>query len=175
MSEPAAIWQASADLFESTMAQVGDDQWTKPSGCGEWTVRELADHVIFWQANLGKVLGAGSSPDDGWGAIKSAIAGALADPAALEGTIEGGPMNGMAKHQAMGLATTDVLLHSWDLGQAIGVDVTLPAEAVEAVRMGMAQIPEAMLRQPNMFGPEVEVGDDASPQDKLLAFSGRQP
>lgn len=175
MSGPAAIWQQSADLFESTMAQVADDQWANPSGCGEWTVRELADHVIFWQANLGDILGTGSSADDGWDAIKTAIAGALSDPAALEGAIEGGPMNGMQKHQAMGLATTDVLVHSWDLGKAIGVDVTFPAEAVEAVQMGISQMPEAMLRQPNVFGPEVEVGDDASAQDKLLGFTGRQP
>ena len=108
-------------------------------------------------------------------AIKASIAAALADPSVLEGTIEGGPMNGMPKHAGMGLATADVLLHSWDLGQAIGVNVELPTAAVEAVQMGLSQVPEEMLLSPGMFGPAIAVPDDASAQDKLLGFTGRQP
>ncbi|MEM7286742.1 MAG: TIGR03086 family metal-binding protein [Actinomycetota bacterium] len=175
MEGPGSVWQQAADCFEATMASVGDDRWETASGCGDWTVRELVDHVIFWQANLGQVVGAGTTADDGWDAIKSAVATKLADPSVLEGDIEGGPMNGMPKHMGMGLATADVLLHSWDLGQAIGVDVKLPAEAVAAVHMGVGQIPEEMLRMPQMFGPEIAVPDDASAQDKLLGFTGRQP
>lgn len=175
MSGPGSVWQQAADCFEATMAQVSDEQWDSASGCGEWTVRELVDHAVFWQANLGQFVGAGTSPEDGWASITSSIAGALADPSVLEGVIEGGPMNGMPKHAGMGLATADVLLHSWDLGQAIGIDVELPAEAVEAVQMGVSQVPEGMLRSPGMFGPAISVPDDASPQDKLLAFTGRRP
>ena len=175
MDGPAGIWQQSADCFEATMANVSDEQWDSASGCGEWTVRELVDHAVFWQANVGQFVGAGVSPEDGWDAIKSSIAGALTDPSVLEGVIEGGPMNGMPKHAGMGLGTADVLLHSWDLGQAIGVDVELPAEAVAAVQMGVSQIPEEMLRGPGMFGAEITVPDDASAQDKLLGFTGRQP
>lgn len=175
MSGPAAVWQQAADCFEATMANVSDDQWDNATGCGEWTVRELVDHVIFWQANLGGVIGSSASVEDGWDAVKAGIADGLADPSALEGVIEGGPMNGMPKHMGMGLATADVLLHSWDLGQAIGASVTLPDDAVQAVQMGVSQIPEQMLRSPNMFGPEVEVPADASAQDKLLGFTGRRP
>ena len=175
MESPAAIWQQAADCFEAKVAEVGDDQWDAATGCGDWTVRDLVDHTVFWQANLGQVLGTGSSAEDGWESIKSAVAGALEDPLALEGTIEGGPMNGMPKHQAMGLATTDVLLHAWDLARAIGADDELPAAAVEAAHLGLTRMPEQMLRQPNLFGPIVEVPEDASAQDKLIGFSGRQP
>jgi hypothetical protein len=31
------------------------------------------------------------------------------------------------------------------------------------------------MRSPGAFGPEVPVADDASEQDKLLAFLGRRP
>lgn len=173
--DPVKIWQQASDCFEEKLAAVGDDQWENPTGCGDWTVKELVDHTIFWQANVGRIFGAEVSPEDGWDAIKAGISGALADPSALEGTIEGGPMNGMPKHQAMGLATGDALLHSWDLARAIGADDTLPAEAVQAVHMGLERVPEPMLRSPNMFGPAVEVSEDASAQDKLLGFAGRQP
>ena len=175
MNAPAAIWQQAADKFEATLAQVGDDQWEQQTGCEEWTVRELVDHTLFWQANLASLLGAEATAEDGWDSIKSAVVGALADPSALEGTIDGGPMNGMPKLQGMGLATTDALLHAWDLARAIGADDTLPADAVAAVEMGLGQMPEEMLRQPNLFGPAIEVGDDASAQDKLIGFTGRQP
>lgn len=175
MQGPAEIWQQAADCFEATVASVGDDQWENATGCGDWTVRELVDHALFWQANMGQFVGAGTSPEDGWESIKSSIAGALADPSALEGAIEGGPMEGMPKHAGMGLATADVLLHSWDLGQAIGVNVELPAAAVDAVHMGVSQMPEEMMRSPQVFGPEISVPDDASAQDKLLGFTGRQP
>ena len=175
MSGPASAWQQAADCFEATMANISDDQWDNGTGCGDWTVRELVDHAIFWQANLSQFVGGGASAEDGWSAVKSSIAGALGDPAALEGAIESGPMEGMPKHAGLGLATADVLLHSWDLGKAIGLDVELPAEAVEAVHMGVSQMPEEMMRSPQVFGPEISVPDDASAQDKLLGFTGRQP
>jgi hypothetical protein len=35
--------------------------------------------------------------------------------------------------------------------------------------------PSEAMRGPGAFGPEVEVPDDASDQDKLLAFLGRRP
>lgn len=64
---------------------------------------------------------------------------------------------------------------SWDLARSIGADDTLPAGAVEATLMGLGRLPEEMLRSETMFGPAVEVAADASPQDRLLGFVGRQP
>ncbi|NNE72906.1 MAG: TIGR03086 family protein, partial [Acidimicrobiales bacterium] len=172
MQGPAEIWLLAADSFEATLNQVGEDQWPAPTGCGEWTVRELVDHALFWQCNLASVVGAQVTPEDGWDAIKAAVAGQFEDPSVLDGTIEAGPMTGMPKHQAMGLATADVLVHGWDLARAIGADDTLPAAAVEAVQMGLAQAPPEMIRNPQVFGPIVEVPADASAQDKLIGFVG---
>ena len=81
----------------------------------------------------------------------------------------------MPKHQLLGIAVGDLLLHTWDLARATGGDETLPAEAVEAVLMGFRRMPEPVLRSSRMFGPAVEVADDAGEQDQLLAFTGRQP
>jgi uncharacterized protein (TIGR03086 family) len=172
---PADTWRMAADSFEAKLAEVRDDQWSEPTGCGDWTVRELVDHTLFWQCNLASVLGADVAPEDGWDAIKAAISRALEDPTALDGVLEAGPMKGMPRHQAMGLATTDVLVHGWDLARAIGADDALPEAAVEAVHMGLAQAPPELIRNPQLFGPAIEVPADASAQDKLIAFVGRQP
>ena len=40
---------------------------------------------------------------------------------------------------------------------------------------GVKHFPEGAMRGPGAFGPEVDVADDASDQDKLMAFLGRQP
>ena len=175
MDGPAEIWQMAAGSFEAKLAEVGDEQWDTPTGMGDWTVRDLVDHTLFWQCNLAATVGAEASPEDGWDHIRAAISGALQDPSVLEGTLDSGPMTGMPRHQAMGFATADVLLHGWDLARAIGADDSLPEAAVQAVHMGMSQAPEEMIRNPQVFGPVVAVPDDASAQDKLLGFSGRQP
>ena len=41
--------------------------------------------------------------------------------------------------------------------------------------MGLQRLPEQMLRGETMFGAAVEVAEDASAQDRLLGFVGRQP
>jgi uncharacterized protein (TIGR03086 family) len=173
MSGPAEIWQQAADKFSEVLDQVGDDQWSAPTPCDQWTVRELVDHVLHWQGMGGGILGAGTSAGDDWETIQPALAAALRDPANLEGNAE--QFNGMPKHQVAGFVIGDLVIHTWDLARAIGADEQLPADAVDSVIVGLERVPAEMLRGDNMFGPPVDVGDDASPQDKLLAFAGRHP
>ena len=40
--------------------------------------------------------------------------------------------------------------------------------------MGLQRMPEQMLRGEGMFGPAIEVPEDATDQEKLLGFVGRQ-
>ena len=74
----------------------------------------------------------------------------------------------------------DLLIHSWDLARSIGADETLPPAAVDATMAGLHHVPPELLRGTNplgqpMMGPPVEVADDASVQDRMLAFTGRRP
>jgi uncharacterized protein (TIGR03086 family) len=119
------------------------------------------------------VLGAGTKPGDDWATVEPALAAALQDPANLEGTAEA--LGGMPKQGVAGLIIGDLLVHSWDLARSIGADDTLPAGAAEATLMGLRRMPDKVLRRGTMFGEAVEVAADASPQDQLLAFVGRQP
>jgi uncharacterized protein (TIGR03086 family) len=74
---------------------------------------------------------------------------------------------------SLGIAFADRLLHGWDLATSTGQDATMPeglAEAYGVVRGAFTD------EQPTgVFDAEVEVGDDASPQDRLLAYTGRHP
>lgn len=167
------VWALAADKWDEVAGQVGDDDWAKTTPCEGWTVRDLVDHAMHWQGRGGGVFNAGVDSDADWTALKPALATALANPANLEGNAEA--LGGTPKQAVAGLITADLLVHSWDLALAIGADATLPEAAVESTLMGLQRLPEEMLRSDRMFGPAVEVADDASAQDRLIAFVGRTP
>jgi len=65
-------------------------------------------------------------------------------------------------------------LRAHDIADAIGVDSTLPGELVEGLWTEIAPVAEEW-RAYGVFGPAVEVQDDAPLHDRLLALTGRQP
>lgn len=73
---------------------------------------------------------------------------------------------------SLGIAFSDQLMHGWDLARATGQDETmpdtLPGAAYELI-YGRFTADE----RKGIFKPEVTVRADASPQEKLLAYTGR--
>ncbi len=65
-------------------------------------------------------------------------------------------------------------LRAHDIADAIGVDSTLPGELVEGLWTEIVPVAEEW-RAYGVFGPAVEVQDDAPLHDRLLALTGRQP
>lgn len=173
MESIAQAWSLVADRWDEVMAQASEGDMANATPCADWSCQELVDHAMFWQGQGAAVFGAELPEGAGWDAVKPAMAAALADPAALEGTADA--MGGMPKQAVAGLVTTDLLVHTWDLARSLGVDASLPEPAVQAAMMGLQRLPEEMLRSETMFGPAVEVPEDASAQDKLIGFVGRTP
>jgi uncharacterized protein (TIGR03086 family) len=68
----------------------------------------------------------------------------------------------------------DVLVHTWDLARATGLDETLDPDEVHRLFEGMESVDEA-LRSSGHYGPRVEVAADADEQTRLIAFTGRRP
>ncbi len=172
---PVDIWQLAAENFDRHYHAITDEQWDAATPCDEWTVRALVDHAVGVQALMGGALGGTAGEGADWDTVRASMAAALEQPDALEGNITHPAMGEMPKHQVLGIAGSDLLLHSWDLARAVGGDESLPAAAVEAVSMGLQRMPAEFMRAEGRFGAEVDVGADASAQDRLLAFSGRRP
>ena len=75
---------------------------------------------------------------------------------------------------SLGIAFGDQLLHGWDLARATGQDATMPEGLAEAAyEMIHGAFTEDQRK--GVFKPEVPVPADASAQDKLLAYTGRDP
>jgi uncharacterized protein (TIGR03086 family) len=71
------------------------------------------------------------------------------------------------------IATTDVLIHTWDLARATGQELRLPDGLAEGA-LAAAQVmigPE--LRVDGFFDPPVEAPVGAPAIDRLAAFAGR--
>jgi uncharacterized protein (TIGR03086 family) len=146
--------------------------------CDEWTVRELMDHMLQTQQYfVGSARGEDVSPPSG---DPPQLLGN--DPVAdfrrardetmttfgREGVIEKtGP--------TIGIAFADQLLHGWDLARATGQDTKMPQDlAAAAYEMIHGRFTEEQRK--GVFKPEVPVvGPDASYQDRLLAYTGRDP
>ena len=145
--------------------------------CDEWDVRTLMNHMLDTQHYfVGAARGEDVSPpsptppellsDDPVADFDRARAETLstfAEPGVIEKT---GP--------SLGIAFSDQLLHGWDLAKATAQDATMPegfAEAAYAIIHGRFTDDQ----RKGVFKPEVAVGSSASPQEKLLAYTGRDP
>ena len=72
------------------------------------------------------------------------------------------------------IMTGEVMLHTWDLARAAGVDVELDPVMAEEMLTRWEPMDGPELRNPHVFGPRVTASEGASSADQLLAFSGRQ-
>ena len=53
MSGPLDLWRQTAAKWSEVYGQVTDSQWERPTPCDEWTVRQLVEHTLGWQAEGG--------------------------------------------------------------------------------------------------------------------------
>lgn len=158
-----------------------------PTPCEDWDVRGLVAHLLGTTEAMRRV-GAGEplDRDDPWGTgghdVQEAwrdqlgdrliaVADAWAAPEAWEGDAMDGAM---ARADIGDLAFLEVLLHGWDLARATGQEVEVDDALAELARELLDKHGETG-RSMGAFGPEVEVDDDASPLDRALGASGRDP
>jgi hypothetical protein len=69
--------------------------------------------------------------------------------------------------------TMDLLVHTWDLARTIGADEHLDEESVRQAYEALKPM-DAMIRQPNFFGPKLKPPIDADLQTEFFCFLGRR-
>jgi len=172
------------------VAGIGDDRLAGPTPCPAYTVADLAEHVVgpttaFTHAATREPLdpslmrdGDGARLPDGWRERLAADLGALADawddPAAYDGTTMAGPVE-MPAHEAGLVALDELVVHGWDLARSTGQDWSPDPAAVAACTGFVESFDAPADDDGGLFGPPVTVGTDASPLDRLVALTGRDP
>lgn len=171
-----------AGRFTDRIEEVPADAWTKPAPCEGWTARDVVTHLLEW---VPAVLGRGGlqfpdavrdqEPHVAWRAFVDTLQAALDDPGTARRRFDAGPPGELTIEAAIDmLVTGDVLVHTWDLARAVGLDERLD-EGIAADMLAGIQPMDDVLRASGHFGPKVTVPDDADTQTKLLAFTGRRP
>jgi uncharacterized protein (TIGR03086 family) len=181
VADALARYQTVATGFTARLHGVAPDQWSTPTPCPDWTVRDLVAHVVGTQrAVLSRLDDAEPDPVDAagdltaqWGEASDGIVDALGDQRAT--TVVGG-MFGEQTFASLvtRLVCTDALVHTWDLARATGQDERLDPDAVVASLEFLTPVDDA-IRRPGGFAAKIEPAAGADDQTRFLNFCGRAP
>jgi uncharacterized protein (TIGR03086 family) len=183
-SGPAAEHRAVTGRFTELVLGTPPDRWDSPSPVAAWRARDVVGHLVEWlppflEAGAGVRLPSGPSaaddPGAAWQAHCESVQALLDDLATHSVVLSNRHVGELPLDEAIDrFFTGDVFLHSWDLARATGQDPDLDPERCAAMLAGMEPLDE-VLRQSGQYGPRVVVPEDASVQDRLIAFIGRDP
>jgi uncharacterized protein (TIGR03086 family) len=177
-------FQRTVDAANQIVGCVSASDLGKPTPCTEWTVQALIEHMIGTNNMFSAALtgGASQAPKNlaadlsgSYARSAETVVSAWQTPGALERTLKL-PVGEMPAALALTINLADQLVHTWDLARALGRPYTMDAESAEGVLTVMQQIMQPQFRGPGKgFAAEVPCLTNAPVQDRLLAFSGRQP
>ena len=184
MSEISDRYRRVAGRFTERADEVPAGAWDRPAPCEGWVARDVVRDLVEWvpafmDAAGGPTLPAGPSVDDdpagAWRTMSDGIQSLLDDPEASALLVEHPRAGTHRFDDAVAMFVLgDVVVHTWDLARATGLDETLDADVVHDMLVGMAPLDD-MLRTSGHYGPKVDVGVDADEQTRLIACTGRRP
>ena len=188
MTEIATRFKTVSATFTARVEEVSGDAWERPTPCEGWVARDVVRHLVEWLPGPGFLLGTfgvetgpipsvDTDPAAAWEVVRNAIQRALDDPSIAMRVEDCGPPGRLSLENAVDMTCIpDVLIHTWDLARAAGLDERLDADEVHrqvvAIESMPREVDEAM-RGSGHFGPRVVAADDADEQTRLLAFMGR--
>jgi uncharacterized protein (TIGR03086 family) len=177
--------EAALDTTGTLISGVTAAQWSAPTSCPGWTVRDVTNHLVgglrIFTAQL-TATDAGGEHEDDWVGDSPAAAYTAAATAALAAWRTPGVM---ARTLSISLGNvpaplgavielTEVVVHGLDVAVATGQENRVDAGQAGALHELMLGMGMDSFRIPGVFGPAVPVAADAPAHRQLLAFLGRQ-
>jgi uncharacterized protein (TIGR03086 family) len=172
--------EATLGVLRQVVHTIAADDLSRQTPCTEFNVAGLTDHLLNSITVIGGAVDAKLPPRDETDSVERQII-AAARPTldawqrhGLHGMVMVGPNEAPAAVMA-GVLSIEFLVHAWDYAVATGRDVDAPDSLVEYVSGLAHQLITPEGRSQVGFHQAVEVPADASPVDKLIAFTGRNP
>ncbi len=175
---------------QKRLDSVTPEQWSLPTPCEGWDVRELAVHLVGGARMSNILLTGGTKQDVGAGFEAAKLTtDPSADFAAFSAeefanftkapsldVVVPHPAMDMPASQMLQFRVSDYLVHAWDLARALGTDETLDATVVDGVWTAIQPM-VPMIPHVGVFGPGASgtVAEDAPLQTRLLDLLGRRP
>ena len=183
-SESAERYRRVALGFTRRVEAVHGDAWLLAAPCTGWAALDVVRHLVDWvppfvadgsRVTLPVGPSVDTDPAAAWLSMSDGVQSLLDDLDQAARSFDH-PMVG--RHRLDEAVTTfvltDVLIHTWDLARATGLDETLDPAEVARMFDGIHEV-DALLRESGHYGPKIEVATDADLQTRLIAFLGRQP
>lgn len=181
MTEIQDTYRRVSSGFSAAVGAVTPNEWEAQSPCEKWKARDVVAHVIAGHRGViagltggeSTPLGADEDPKEAWGEARSAMDQISGDPELMAKEIDG-PTGKMPAGEIIGrFVTMDLLVHTWDLARTVGADEHLDEGSVRRAYDALKPM-DAMIRQPNVFGPRLEPPSGADVQTEFLYFLGRR-
>ena len=179
-TDELASAEATLQVLQQVVHAIATDDLTKPTPCREFDVAGLTDHLLNSITQLGQAAGAQLPERDRDDSVERQIV-ASARPAldawhrrGLDGTVPFGSGEAPARFMA-GILSLEFLVHAWDYAAATGRPIDAPDSLTDYVSGLVHRIVSPDGRARAGFDEPVEVAQDASPLDRLVAFTGRRP
>ncbi|MFN8053519.1 MAG: TIGR03086 family metal-binding protein [Acidimicrobiales bacterium] len=165
---------------------IRSDQWDDPTPCADWTVRDVANHLVGGMNVFAAMLGgppAEEDPERDWlGADPAASyrSAATIDDAAwtAPGALDGEVALSFATLPASMAAVihlTELVVHGLDLAVATHhVELVDESIATELLDLMIAMGGIDPFRGPGFFGPELPSDPGDAAHRRLLAYVGRE-
>lgn len=174
-----AAAEASLAVLQGVLRRLTRDDQVKQTPCTEYDCHALAEHLFGSIAQLGQMASAMvTNPEEG--SLENRVS-VMADQAitawrarGLEGMVAGPGGSDFPAALAINILPLEFLIHAWDLAQASGQELTVNDDLAAYV-LGLAEQVVPGSREGGSFAAPVDTRADASPMERLVAFSGRSP
>ena len=167
-------------LLAGIVGNIKADQLDRPTPCAEFTVRGVLEHLIGGATQFAAAYRdvPPSDPPTGdlvaaFGPVLSELGAAMSAPGALDRDLAT-PFGDMTGEAFARYVVLDGLVHGWDLATATGQPYQPPVQLVAAADDFAHALVDGV-RDGQAFGAAVEPAADATPIERLAAYTGRHP
>ena len=185
-SNDKTVTNQTAERFADRAGAFGDildatgGQWTAPTPCEGWTVRDVVAHVIETERDFIEKQGLDvgpaplTDPVQAWRTHSAHLIAVLGQDGVAERDYDGYFGRTTIGDTIADFYGWDLMIHGWDVARATGQEWHISEE--EAARLEATAIGwgEALYSE-GVCAPALSVPDDATGTDRLLAMLGRDP
>jgi uncharacterized protein (TIGR03086 family) len=170
------------------VGRLSAEDWGRASPCQDWRALDVLGHV-GQATRFGTLLLQGARPDwspadppgtlvegvpDAWW---TGLAGQARD--AVDGVDLSREMDSPAGRRSVGeglsFPALDLYIHGWDIAKSGGIDLVIPAEAIEFAHAVIDPVPAERVRNSRVFAAEKPAPANATDSEAFLAWTGRDP
>lgn len=167
----------NADKFSAVVTASGD--WAGPSPCTDWNAADVLHHVIDSQRDFLEKRGVdlGAKPDgepaEVWRRHLDAVKEVIADEAFVTEEYDGYFGRTSIAETLANFYGFDMAVHRWDLGRALGQDVSFDDTEMDGMEQSIAGFGDALYTN-SVCAPAVDVPAEAPRQTRVLGLLGRR-